>query len=80
MSTEMEDSDPDIPPSPFPDIVVYAWLSFLEGSVAAGLTIFSIAILEGGDIIPNVLEEWTVGLGVFVVVSGGLFVLRQYLA
>jgi VIT1/CCC1 family predicted Fe2+/Mn2+ transporter len=79
MSTDTEDSAPDIPPSPFPDVVVYAWLSLLEGSVAAGLTIFSIALLEGGNLIPNVLEEWTVGLGVFVVVSAGLLVRRQYL-
>lgn len=78
MSTETDDSAPDIPPSPFPDVVVYAWLSLLEGSIAAGLAIFSISLLEGGDLVPNVLDEWTVGLGVFVVVSVGLLVRRQY--
>ena len=45
MSTDTE-TGVDAPPSPFPDPIVFAWLSFLEGLVAFGLTVFSIGLLE----------------------------------
>lgn len=80
MSTDTGEPESELPPSPFPDIVVYAWLSVLEGSIAAGLAIFSISLLEEGNLIPDILAEWSVGMGVFVVVSVGLFVRRQYLS
>jgi VIT1/CCC1 family predicted Fe2+/Mn2+ transporter len=84
MSTDTADAGPEVEadanPTPFPDPVVYVWLSLLEATIAAGLTIFSIALLEGGELIPDVLAEWTVGLGVFVVVGGLLLARRFYLS
>lgn len=76
MSTDTE-TEVDVPPTPFPDQIVFLWLALLEGMVAGGLAVFSIALLEGGDIIPNVLREWTVGAGVFAVTVTVMFVLRM---
>ena len=77
MSTDTE-KGVDIPPSPFPDPLVYLWLSVLEGVVAFGLVLFSIGLLEGGEIIPDVLPEWYFSPAIFVVVSVGMFALRLY--
>lgn len=77
MSTETSEQDANVPPSPFPDAVVFAWLAFLEGLVAAGLVVFSIAILEGGELIPDVLAELSVGVGTFVVVTLVAFALKM---
>ena len=77
MSTDTE-IEVDAPPSPFPDPIVYLWLSLLEGLVAFGLTVFSIALLEGGEIIPDILEEWTIAGLVFVVIVAATFGLRLY--
>lgn len=82
MSTDTADADPgtDANPTPFPDSIVWVWLSLLESTIAAGLTIFSIALLEGGDIIPDVLAEWNVGIGVFVIGGLALLARRLYLS
>ena len=82
MSTDTADAEPerDLNPTPFPDSIVYAWFSLLEATIAAGLAIFSIAMLEGGEIIPDVLAEWNVGIGVFVVTTAVLLARRLYLA
>lgn len=77
MSTDT-DRKVDAPPSPFPDPLVFAWLSFLEGAIAFGLTVFSIGLLEGGEIIPDILAEWTVSTGVFFAVFGLTLGLRLY--
>lgn len=76
MSTENTGGDRDLPPSPFPDTVVYAWFSILEAVIVATLVVFALGILEGGAIIPNVLAELSVGLGTFVVVFLVLFSIR----
>ena len=63
-----------IPPSPFPDPLVYFWLALLEGIVTFGLVLFSIGLLEGGEVIPDVFPEWEVSiaaLGVIVLVMFG---------
>jgi hypothetical protein len=82
MSTDAADSDSPIAdnPTPFPDPVVFVWLSLLEATIAAGLTVFGIAMLEGGELIPDVLAEWNVGLGVFVIGGLALLVRRFYLS
>jgi hypothetical protein len=82
MSTDTADADPgtDANPTPFPDSVVFVWLSLLEATIAAGLTVFGIAMLEGGELIPDVLAEWNVGLGVFVIGGLALLVRRFYLS
>jgi hypothetical protein len=82
MSTDAAESDSPIAdnPTPFPDSVVYVWLSLLEATIAAGLTIFGIALLEGGDLIPDVLAEWNVGIGVFVIGGIALLARRFYLS
>jgi len=72
------ESSVNVPPSPLPNPVVFAWLAFLEGIVAYGLVVFSITLLEGGEIIPDVLAEWRVGAGVFVAVTGLMIVYRLY--
>lgn len=77
MSTDVEDGV-DIPPTPFPPVLVFAWLSLLEGTIAAGLTVFSIALLEGGEIIPDILAEWSVGVGAFVVATALTLGYRLY--
>lgn len=77
MSTDVE-GDVDIPPTPFPSLLVFVWLSLLEGTIAAGLTVFSIALLEGGEIIPDILAEWSIGAGAFVVVTGLALGYRLY--
>ena len=77
MSTDTE-TGVDAPPSPFPDPIVFAWLSFLEGLVAFGLTVFSIGLLEGGEIIPDLVNEWLVSILVFLTVFALTLVLRLY--
>lgn len=69
MSTQTGDGREDDHSFPAPDVVVYAWLALLEALTAAGLVIFSIALLEGSELIPNVLEEISVGFGTLVVVA-----------
>ncbi len=77
MSAESE-KGVNIPPSPFPDVVVFVWLSLLEGVVAFGLVLFSLGLLEWGEIIPDVLPEWNVSIAVFVLVTALMFGLRMY--
>jgi VIT1/CCC1 family predicted Fe2+/Mn2+ transporter len=76
-TSEPSEQDADIPPTPFPDSIVFTWLAVLEGLIAASLVVFSIAILEAGEIIPNVLEETSVGLGTFIVVTLVAFALKM---
>lgn len=77
MSTDTKNSV-NVPPSPLPNPVVFVWLAFLEGIVAYGLVVFSITLLEGGEIIPDVLAEWGVGAGIFVAVTALMIVYRLY--
>lgn len=77
MSTGNE-KDVDVPPSPFPDPVVYLWLALLEGLVTFGLALFTIGLLENGGIIPDVLPEWIASGALLVVVTAVMFGLRLY--
>lgn len=70
----------DVPPSPFPDPVVFAWLSLLEGLVGFGLTVFSIGLLEAGEIIPDLVNEWLFSAVVFLAITGLTLFLRLYKA
>ena len=63
--------------SPFPNSLIYVWLSSLEAAILASLSIFLIATLEGGEIIPDILAELTVGLGIFVVTFFSLTYIRH---
>ena len=67
--TSPEGTDEDEYPFPVPNVVVYSWLALLEAVTAAGLVIFGLAILEGGGLIPDILEELSVGYGTFAVVA-----------
>ena len=69
-----------VPPTPFPNPLVFVWLAVLEGIVAGALVVFSISMVEGGQLVPDVLAEWGVGLGVFVLVTVGMTVYRFYVA
>lgn len=75
MSTDPERSV-NVPPSPFPDPVVFAWLSFLEGLVGFGLVVFSVGLLEAGEIIPDVVDEWLLSAAVFLCIMGLTLYLR----
>ncbi|MEF8800273.1 MAG: hypothetical protein V5A56_04495 [Halolamina sp.] len=79
MSADVE-KKVDVPPSPFPDPVVFAWLSFLEGLVGFGLTVFTFGLLEAGEIIPDLVNEWLLSVVVFLVIGGLTLFLRLYKA
>lgn len=76
MAAENPNGDSDLPPTPFPDSVVYIWFSLLEAAITAMLIVFALGILEGGEIIPDGLPEITTGLVAFVAVFAGLLALR----
>lgn len=83
MSTDSVEEEADLSSgdwseSPFPNSLIHAWLSLLEAAMAGGLTTFIITMLEGGEIIPDVLAELRVGLGVFLVVFVILVYVRQF--
>jgi hypothetical protein len=63
--------------SPFPNSLIHIWLSSLEAAILASLTIFLIATLEGGEIIPDILAELTVGLGIFIITFASLTYVRH---
>ncbi|MBV0926294.1 hypothetical protein KTS45_18970 [Halomicroarcula limicola] len=78
MEEEAELSGSDWSDSPFPDSLIHAWLSLLEAAMLGGLTTFVITMLEGGEIIPNVLAELRVGLGVFAITFVVLVYVRHF--
>ncbi|WP_135303769.1 hypothetical protein [Haloarcula amylovorans] len=78
MEEDTELSSGDWSDSPFPNSLIHAWLSLLEAAMFGGLTTFVITMLEGGELIPNVLAELRVGFGVFVVTFAILLYVRHF--
>lgn len=70
----------DAIPSRMPNWVAYGWLSLLEAVVAAGLVLFAIVLLEGGELLPIDLPEFLVGTVVFAAVFLGGVLFKIYMS